>query len=143
MDIEAFRYVPIGSLGLACITAVAAARAVTSLVRQGVVTSRAALVLVVLVFLNVGSVTRFKVLQPSSTQGYAVIITGASRGIGQSAALRLESLGYTVFAGVRKATDGEALVSLAAAARPPGCRPARLRLACLARGSLSSKFRCP
>ena len=39
----------------------------------------------------------------------AVVITGASTGIGEACACRLERLGYTVFAGVRKAADGAAL----------------------------------
>ncbi len=37
------------------------------------------------------------------------MITGASTGIGQACALRLDGLGYRVFAGVRKPADGEAL----------------------------------
>ncbi len=39
----------------------------------------------------------------------ALLITGASTGIGASCALRMDSRGYQVFAGVRKAGDGEAL----------------------------------
>ncbi|MDY6916721.1 MAG: SDR family oxidoreductase [Chloroflexota bacterium] len=39
----------------------------------------------------------------------AVVVTGASRGIGEACALRLDSLGFTVFAGVRTATDARAL----------------------------------
>ncbi len=42
------------------------------------------------------------------TQG-AVVITGASTGIGQACALRLDRLGFHVFAGVRKLADGSAL----------------------------------
>lgn len=38
-----------------------------------------------------------------------IVITGASTGIGQACALRLDGLGYRVFAGVRKPADGEAL----------------------------------
>ncbi len=38
-----------------------------------------------------------------------VLITGASTGIGRATALRLAGSGWTVFAGVRKAADGEAL----------------------------------
>src|SRR5258708_21710026 len=38
-----------------------------------------------------------------------VLITGASSGIGEGCALRLDALGYRVFAGVRKTADGEAL----------------------------------
>lgn len=39
----------------------------------------------------------------------AVVITGASSGIGEACALRLDRRGFNVFAGVRKAADGEAL----------------------------------
>jgi NAD(P)-dependent dehydrogenase (short-subunit alcohol dehydrogenase family) len=39
----------------------------------------------------------------------AVVITGASTGIGEACALHLDRLGFTVFAGVRRATDGAAL----------------------------------
>jgi NAD(P)-dependent dehydrogenase (short-subunit alcohol dehydrogenase family) len=41
----------------------------------------------------------------------AVVITGASSGIGEASALRLEKLGFDVFAGVRKEADGERLRS--------------------------------
>ncbi len=39
----------------------------------------------------------------------AVVITGASTGIGAACALHLDRLGFTVFAGVRKSEDGAAL----------------------------------
>ena len=39
----------------------------------------------------------------------SVLITGTSTGIGRAAALRLDAKGWTVFAGVRKEQDGEAL----------------------------------
>ncbi len=39
----------------------------------------------------------------------AVVITGASSGIGEACALRMDRLGYQVFAGVRKEADGKAL----------------------------------
>lgn len=39
----------------------------------------------------------------------AVVITGASTGIGRACALYLDRLGFRVFAGVRKKPDGEAL----------------------------------
>jgi len=39
----------------------------------------------------------------------AVVITGASTGIGKTTALHLDSLGFRVFAGVRKDRDGEHL----------------------------------
>lgn len=38
-----------------------------------------------------------------------VLITGASTGIGEATALRLDKAGFRVFAGVRKAADGERL----------------------------------
>lgn len=39
----------------------------------------------------------------------AVVITGASTGIGKASALWLDKMGFKVFAGVRKEADGEAL----------------------------------
>mgnify|MGYP005725355329 CR=1 FL=1 len=39
----------------------------------------------------------------------AIVITGASSGIGKACALYLDRLGFKVFAGVRKQTDGDAL----------------------------------
>ena len=36
----------------------------------------------------------------------AVVITGASTGIGAACALHLDRLGFAVFAGVRKSEDG-------------------------------------
>lgn len=39
----------------------------------------------------------------------AVVVTGASTGIGKACALHLDQLGFQVFAGVRKEADGEAL----------------------------------
>ncbi len=39
----------------------------------------------------------------------SVVITGASTGIGEACALRMDGLGWRVFAGVRKEADGEAL----------------------------------
>ncbi len=39
----------------------------------------------------------------------AIVITGASSGIGRACALRLDRAGYRVFAGVRREVDGEAL----------------------------------
>lgn len=41
--------------------------------------------------------------------GRGVVITGASTGIGAACALHLDRLGFTVFAGVRKAEDGATL----------------------------------
>ena len=45
---------------------------------------------------------------PAAASG-AVLVTGSSTGIGRATALRLDSLGFRVFAGVRKPADGEAL----------------------------------
>ena len=42
-----------------------------------------------------------------------IVITGASTGIGASASIKLASLGFTVLAGVRKESDGLALVDRA------------------------------
>ena len=41
--------------------------------------------------------------------GRAVVVTGASSGIGEACALRMDRLGWRVFAGVRKEADGERL----------------------------------
>lgn len=43
----------------------------------------------------------------------AVVITGSSSGIGRACAVRLDRAGFDVFAGVRRAEDGEALQALA------------------------------
>lgn len=45
----------------------------------------------------------------SNEMSRAVVITGASTGIGAACAMHLDRLGYQVFAGVRKAEDGVAL----------------------------------
>jgi NAD(P)-dependent dehydrogenase (short-subunit alcohol dehydrogenase family) len=45
----------------------------------------------------------------------AVLVTGASSGMGRACALRLDRVGYQVFAGVRKAADAEALAQAASA----------------------------
>ena len=44
-----------------------------------------------------------------SRQQRAIVITGASSGIGRATALHLDRLGFRVFAGVRKTADGRAL----------------------------------
>ena len=54
----------------------------------------------------------------------AVIISGASTGMGRATALHLNSLGYLVFAGVRKSADGDAHV--AAAVDPAKLLPVQL-----------------
>jgi NADP-dependent 3-hydroxy acid dehydrogenase YdfG len=43
------------------------------------------------------------------TNEQAVVVTGASTGIGKATALHLDKLGFMVFAGVRQETDGQAL----------------------------------
>ena len=48
----------------------------------------------------------------------AALVTGASTGIGRACALRLDRLGFTVFAGVRRDEDGEALRAAAAGIEP-------------------------
>jgi NAD(P)-dependent dehydrogenase (short-subunit alcohol dehydrogenase family) len=49
----------------------------------------------------------------------AVVITGASTGIGEACALHLDKLGFRVLAGIRKAADGEALRHRASARLVP------------------------
>ena len=49
----------------------------------------------------------------------AVMITGASTGIGRACALTLDRKGFQVFAGVRKEADGDALRAAASAALTP------------------------
>jgi NAD(P)-dependent dehydrogenase (short-subunit alcohol dehydrogenase family) len=56
-----------------------------------------------------------------SQQRGAVVVTGASSGIGEACARRLAGLGFHVFAGVRKAEDGERL-----AREIPGVTPLRI-----------------
>ncbi len=47
-----------------------------------------------------------------------VLITGSSTGIGRAASIHLAARGWTVYAGVRKAADGEALARESAAIKP-------------------------
>ena len=49
----------------------------------------------------------------------SVLITGASTGIGRAAALRLDSAGWKVFAGVRREEDSESLADAASASLVP------------------------
>src|SRR5262245_31303131 len=49
----------------------------------------------------------------------AVLVTGASSGIGAACALRLDRLGWRVFAGVRRDADGAALAEQASAQLTP------------------------
>jgi NADP-dependent 3-hydroxy acid dehydrogenase YdfG len=46
-----------------------------------------------------------------STNEEAIVVTGASTGIGKATALHLDKLGFRVFAGVRKEADGQILKS--------------------------------
>jgi len=48
----------------------------------------------------------------------AVVVTGASTGIGRATALALDAAGHRVFAGVRRAADGEALRAAAPRVEP-------------------------
>lgn len=48
---------------------------------------------------------------PDELDQRAIVVTGASSGIGRATALRLSSHGWRVFAGVRKVTDAEALLA--------------------------------
>jgi len=63
-------------------------------------------------------------VNPSSTQtaadAPAVVVTGSSTGLGRSTALALTAAGYRVFAGVRRSSDGEALLAAAAPHRGRG-----------------------
>lgn len=54
----------------------------------------------------------------TATAGKTVLVTGSSTGIGRACALHLETLGFTVFAGVRKEADGESLRTEAPRIRP-------------------------
>ncbi|MFE0380354.1 SDR family oxidoreductase [Streptomyces inhibens] len=55
--------------------------------------------------------------KPLPPAGRPVVLTGTSSGLGKECALRLEQRGFRVFAGVRKAEDGERLRAEASSAR--------------------------
>ncbi len=48
-------------------------------------------------------------MRNQTTASKAIVVTGASTGIGRACALYLDTLGFRVFGGVRKQTDAEAL----------------------------------
>lgn len=50
---------------------------------------------------------------------HAVVVTGASTGIGAATALHLDRLGFQVFAGIRKPEDGERLLGMASGSLTP------------------------
>ncbi len=54
-----------------------------------------------------------------SSTPHVIVITGASSGIGEACALYLDELGYRVFAGVRRLSDGEALKAKASVRLTP------------------------
>jgi NAD(P)-dependent dehydrogenase (short-subunit alcohol dehydrogenase family) len=58
-------------------------------------------------------------MTPNGRDKRTVVITGASTGIGQACALRLDRLGWDVFAGVRKDADAERLRSEASTRLTP------------------------
>ena len=58
---------------------------------------------------------RFPVPEPGRS---AILATGASSGIGKHAALHLDSMGWTVYAGVRKQRDADALLAERPTLRP-------------------------
>ncbi|MFE6738363.1 SDR family oxidoreductase [Streptomyces tubercidicus] len=55
--------------------------------------------------------------KPLSPAGRAIVITGASSGLGKDCALHLERRGFRVFAGVRRTEDGARLRAEASSAR--------------------------
>lgn len=59
------------------------------------------------------------IMADATNEKGAVVITGASTGIGKAIALHLSGMGYEVFAGVRKVADGEALKGEASGSLTP------------------------
>ncbi|MDI3422642.1 SDR family oxidoreductase [Streptomyces luteolus] len=57
--------------------------------------------------------------EPRSPHGRAVVVTGASSGLGEATAQRLAQVGFQVFAGVRRTEDGERLRASAPARITP------------------------
>ncbi|KOG33811.1 MULTISPECIES: SDR family NAD(P)-dependent oxidoreductase [Streptomyces] len=55
----------------------------------------------------------------ASSAGRAVVITGASSGLGEACALHLSRVGFHVFAGIRRSEDGERLRAAATARLTP------------------------
>jgi len=55
--------------------------------------------------------TESKACSPETRKRRAILITGASRGIGKTIALHLSSLGYTVFGSVRSQASADKLIS--------------------------------
>ncbi|MGW9437000.1 SDR family NAD(P)-dependent oxidoreductase [Streptomyces sp. NPDC055607] len=54
---------------------------------------------------------------PAGGRSRAVVVTGASSGLGRECALHLEGIGFRVFAGVRREQDAEALAASSASGR--------------------------
>ena len=70
----------------------------------------------------------------------AILVTGASTGIGRDAAVRLASAGYNVFAGVRKASDAESILNSKVPNLQPVVIDVRDHNACVAAIGVISKF---
>jgi NAD(P)-dependent dehydrogenase (short-subunit alcohol dehydrogenase family) len=60
----------------------------------------------------------------------AVVVTGASTGIGKTCVLHLDKLGFQVFAGVRKEADGDALKREASTPASQLSANRRVRMGC-------------
>jgi short-subunit dehydrogenase len=61
--------------------------------------------------------TLFSITYPVHDTGI-ILITGASSGIGLSSAIKLDGIGYTVYAGVRKNSDVDMLKGISSTLRP-------------------------